>query len=557
VALGLVLALVTGEGLARVRGGAGEVKAIDLEAPESAYERSRNPLLGYELKRDYRNAAPDLRRTFERTNAHGLRDRPRTHARPEGIERRVILLGDSVVEGHGVAEGETISSRLEQLLRDEATEVLNFGVSGYNTRAEVALLADRGLAFEPDVVVLVFVHNDFTDFNREALRLGASPRPAWANHLFERSHLFRLAALRLNLFQFQADLEPTAWNRRAVGEGNVTSGLGELARLADEHGFTTVVAVWPTFLDHGVIDTGGIDGNGRPAPSSDGRTPPPADEGQTLVIERIAASCGIPTARLSPYFRDEGGLNPRLEWTNGDRTHPSPAGCRRAAEGLADVLRRQTSGRLPAPQPGSAGAALALERALDLGGSGGGSARVLINDGVRHLASGRLDEAIVTLSAALAEDDGELAAHYNLAVAFTRKGEGERARRHFESALRIDPESGAVHAGLGMVLSTQGRLESAREHLERALLLRPDDADVAVNLGGVLARQERFEEAAALFRRALAAREEFPAARLNLARVLEELDRTAQARAHYLRALEHASTAAAAAAGLERLRDER
>ena len=133
---GLILALLVAEGVARV-------KAIEVDAPDSAYQRSRNPLLSFELKRDYRNADPDLRRTFERTNAHGLRDRPRTIARPTDIERRVILLGDSVVEGHGVAEGDTISSRLEAVLASERTEVLNFGVSGYNTRAEVALLAER------------------------------------------------------------------------------------------------------------------------------------------------------------------------------------------------------------------------------------------------------------------------------------------------------------------------------------------------------------------------------------------------------------------------------
>ncbi|MAF65476.1 MAG: hypothetical protein CMJ84_07445 [Planctomycetes bacterium] len=547
---GLLLALLITEGLVRLHGGAGEVKTITLDAPESAYQRSRNPLLAYELKRDYRNDAPDLRRTFERTNAHGLRDRPRSHARPAGIERRVLLLGDSVVEGHGVAESDTISSHLERILADERTEVLNFGVSGYNTRAEVALLAERGLAFAPDVVVLLFVHNDF---NREALRLEATPRPGWANALFERSHLFRFAALRFDFLGFSADLDPTGWNRRAMGQGNVTAGLRELERLADEHGFTALVAVWPTFLDQGVIDTGGVDERGRPLPSRDGRTPPAAAEGGALVIEHLAAANGLAAVRLSPYFALDAGRNPRLEWTNGDRTHPSAAGCRRAAQALADVLRRHAAGELHPTRPPAGPTPEGIERELGLGGSAVSYARVLVNDGVRHLDEGRLDEAIAALTTALEQEDSRLAAHYNLALTYLRKGESADARRHFEAALRVDPESSLVHAGLGALHSREGRLEPALEHLERALGLRPDDPRVAANLGGVLVRSGRFEQAERLFRSALAGREASPAVHVQLARLLERRGETAQARAHYLRALELAPADRSAAQGLRRV----
>ena len=551
---GLILALLAAEGVARLVGGAGRVKAIEVDAPDSAYQRSRNPLLSFELKRDYRNADPDLRRTFERTNAHGLRDRPRTIARPTDIERRVILLGDSVVEGHGVAEGDTISSRLEAVLASERTEVLNFGVSGYNTRAEVALLAERGLAFEPDVVVLVFVHNDFKDFNHEALRLHESSRPAWVNDLFQHSHLFRIAGLRFNLFQLAADLDPARWNRRAMGENNVTTGLAELARLAREHGFAPIVAIWPTFLDRAVIDTGGVDEQGRPLPSADGWNPPPAAAGQDLVIERLAAAFGLPAVRLSAYFALDGSLNPRLAWTSGDRTHPSPAGCERAAQALADVLRRHTAGTLAPTAAPSTDTAAVLERALGLGGGAASYARVLTNDGVRHMNAGRLDEAITALSAAIAEDASQFGAHYNLAVAFTRKGEGEEARDHYEASLRLDPESGRAHAGLGVVYLMEDRLEPAREHLQRALVLRPDDPDIAANLGSAFARSERLEEAEVLFRRALEAREAFPAAHANLARVLERRGARAEAEAHYRRALELAPGDHTSAAGLERVR---
>src|SRR5262249_4819878 len=43
----------------------------------------------------------------------------------------------------------------------ERWEVLNAGVEGYNTEAELAYLRQRGLAFAPEVVVVGFNLNDF------------------------------------------------------------------------------------------------------------------------------------------------------------------------------------------------------------------------------------------------------------------------------------------------------------------------------------------------------------------------------------------------------------
>ena len=79
------------------------------------------------------------------------------------------MLGDSVVEGVGLRDlDDTVSRQLEKLYPDGRTEVLNFGVSAYCTLAEVELLEVKGLAFDPDVVILVFVENDYLNFNREA-----------------------------------------------------------------------------------------------------------------------------------------------------------------------------------------------------------------------------------------------------------------------------------------------------------------------------------------------------------------------------------------------------
>ena len=89
-----LLALLLGEVVIRLLRVAPEIKAIELSATNGVYERSTNPILGFELKANYRNAKPDFIESYERTNAHGQRDKERTLEKRDGV-RRVLLLGDS------------------------------------------------------------------------------------------------------------------------------------------------------------------------------------------------------------------------------------------------------------------------------------------------------------------------------------------------------------------------------------------------------------------------------------------------------------------------------
>jgi lysophospholipase L1-like esterase len=77
---------------------------------------------------------------------------------------RVLVLGDSVTFGWGVDDEATFVRRLERRwnARDDGRryEVVNTGHLAYDTTQELRLLERRGLALEPDAVVLVFVGND-------------------------------------------------------------------------------------------------------------------------------------------------------------------------------------------------------------------------------------------------------------------------------------------------------------------------------------------------------------------------------------------------------------
>lgn len=497
---GTALALLLGEGLVRALGVAPGLAEIRVGDARSAYRRSANPILGFELRPNHRDPDADCRNAYASTNAHGQRDVERSLAKAAGVER-VLLLGDSVVEGFGLCDLDDTISRQMEALRPGQREVLNFGVSGYCTRAEVELLETKGLAFDPDVVVLVFVENDFDDFNREAFELESGvERPAWVDGLFGGSALFRTFCVRFDWFRYGADVDPGRWNGRAIGEDNVPAGLARLRALADAHGFDPLVVVWPRFTDVAVVD------------------PLPLPSGDELVVERLAAVRGVPVARLSPFFeRDRAGRtgspSPRLLYTQKDFMHPSAEGARVAA-GAIDALLDELPERARAlrerlastPELRDDAGALALAR--DAGGERADRSQVYLNQGLALFERGDAEGALERFRAALGEDPACAPAHYNLANVLFGQGAVDEAMTHYEAALEADPNDARAHYNLALALSMQGEPERARPSLVDALHIDPDLADAHYLLGRMALEGGRYDEALAHLRRVLELRPE-------------------------------------------------
>lgn len=122
-------------------------------------EASPFPDVVYQLKP---NLSGRFRGRSVRTNAQGLRGaRDYALAKPPGT-LRIAGLGDSVMFGWGVGEGEPYLQVVERELnrRGRRAEVLSFAVPGYNTSLEVAAFERRALPYSPDLVVLHFIGND-------------------------------------------------------------------------------------------------------------------------------------------------------------------------------------------------------------------------------------------------------------------------------------------------------------------------------------------------------------------------------------------------------------
>jgi lysophospholipase L1-like esterase len=337
----ILLALALGEGVARTLGLAPPIHRIETGEDDLPYTRCENPVMGYEMvanhRRDPSLEKPPAGADFycDRTNAYGLRDVERSVEKPSG-RKRILLLGDSVVVGHGIWDLEdTISRNMERELAGEGFEVLNFGIGGYNTRSEAELLKEKGVQFSPDLVVLIILENDFLPYNTQMWKYRYE-RPRLVELLFVHSDLFRTFSLATNIFHFREQLDPQRYrveqNELAMKSEfttTVESGFHLIDELRREHGFEVAVFTWPSFSETDVIDE----------PFHD-------------VVARLAEPYGFGVFRLAPYFLGEykelrrgaasssGRLGPVYAvFTVGDGMHPNERGTAVAAHAIASTLR--------------------------------------------------------------------------------------------------------------------------------------------------------------------------------------------------------------------------
>jgi hypothetical protein len=119
------------------------------------FRRSDDPDLGWE-------AIPGIHRDGAiRINSAGFRGPEYALTAPPG-KKRLAFIGDSETFGELMPETDTITAKLQGELDRRALsyEVLNFGVVGYNSEQEWALLRKKVIDYHPDAVVVYYVFND-------------------------------------------------------------------------------------------------------------------------------------------------------------------------------------------------------------------------------------------------------------------------------------------------------------------------------------------------------------------------------------------------------------
>lgn len=193
-----------------------------------------------------------------RVNSLGLRG-PEP-APPQPDERRVLLVGDSLIYGQGVAEEQTVPAHLERLgdATGEAWSVFNGGLRAYATHQELALLADVGPELAPTDVVLCWYWNDFDERDLEqtykkltksgpiAFDLGEAPQGVvlWK---WRGMQLLRKSALVMNLYDRWRDGRRKPKDATYYDEGfeRLAGYLPEFVEQCEALGATFRVALFP------------------------------------------------------------------------------------------------------------------------------------------------------------------------------------------------------------------------------------------------------------------------------------------------------------------------
>lgn len=137
-----------------------DTKVYVQKAKPILHKVSDIPGLSYELIADAKTDDG-----FYSINSKGIRDREFEIPKPSGVFR-IIVLGDSVTFGTEYPVELTYPKILEKLLNEKGSpgrryEVLNAGVCAYNAAQKFLLLKNKLLDYEPDMVILQFLNDDY------------------------------------------------------------------------------------------------------------------------------------------------------------------------------------------------------------------------------------------------------------------------------------------------------------------------------------------------------------------------------------------------------------
>lgn len=279
-------------------------------------------------------------------NADELRDREFSTPKPPGTYR-ILTLGDSFTWGVGLDVEDTIPKQLEAALKGtigSSVEVVNAAIPGMNTVDQLLLLKDRGLKYDPDMILLVYLLNDI-DFKpqlaEKAYDEGAATPVVqidagedvtkWSKFKGVRglilrveqvSALARFAVPRvgqllhgmglLNSVEFSWIAKVfQGFDDKNPGWLESKRALREIAQISDERGIPFVVAIYPLLV--------GLENyQGRQA---------------NRTVAEYARSVGADVIDLLPVFE---GKNGRSFWVNYADHHPN-----------ADAHRMVTAALLP------------------------------------------------------------------------------------------------------------------------------------------------------------------------------------------------------------------
>ena len=208
--------------------------------------RSSSPSLPYELNAGYEGVALGTR---IKINSLGFRgDEPLAADTPRLT--RIVAIGDSFTFGLGLDQDLDVPTQLEELLRarepacGRAFDVVNCGVTGYDTTEEASLLRERAMALDPHVVIVGYSLNDPEDLPMQPLH-AYFHRPSWWQH----SNLLRSLAEKRRAWQIRQYGKGVYFDFLDAPDGpqwpRVAAAFDDIRAQCEQRGVPAVLVVFP------------------------------------------------------------------------------------------------------------------------------------------------------------------------------------------------------------------------------------------------------------------------------------------------------------------------
>ena len=255
-------------------------------------------------------------------NSQGFRDAEREFAKPPDVYR-IILLGDSVAQGHGVARRDRFGELLARRFGD-GVEIINLARTGYSTSQELVVLDQWGWRYQPDLILWSYVLNDpahpvYHDANGELGRYYF--RPAWQGYAYFARKLFEAREQWLS-----RDCETTYHELlHCVYRADIARDIAALGRAGQARGVPILFAILPLLVDDDPYPHLAIHAD----------------------LTTMAMAAGLRVVDLASILREtdpERLRQNRTTWI--DPWHPNETGHRRIADQLYDevaALRKPAS----------------------------------------------------------------------------------------------------------------------------------------------------------------------------------------------------------------------
>ena len=259
-------------------------------------------------------------------NSAGYRDIEHSIFKPAS-KYRILGLGDSYLYGQGVKFDDICLTKLGKILQKSLlnqVEVINTGISGYNTGNERDLLINRGLNYKPDMVIVHFVLNDveqdlsksgpkvefFNDYLSIYQKCDTLSRYSYLWGWIRQQYLRNIIGKRyieycINNYQKDNTRFQRCWN-----------DLLDIQRVCEENDIKLLVVIFPFFYNLNL------------------------NYPFQVIHDQLSKSCiaaKIPILDLLPYFKSYQG--PEL-WVHPVDQHPNEIAHYIAAKAISEYLLR-------------------------------------------------------------------------------------------------------------------------------------------------------------------------------------------------------------------------